>query len=114
MRNFLKKDSWRPLPTGDGQRLSVQAQTNGLFYQSYNISFTEPWLGGKKPNSLTVSAFHSSFSNGVKLKVKENGVKVPNPLRSTMNIWGGSLGFGKRLKWPDDYFQMYAGLSYNY
>lgn len=114
MRNFLKKDSWRPLPTGDGQRLSVQAQTNGLFYQSYNISFTEPWLGGKKPNSLTVSAFHSSFSNGVKLKVKENGVKVPNPLRSTMNIWGGTLGFGKRLKWPDDYFQMYASLSYNY
>lgn len=114
MRNFLKKDSWRPLPTGDGQRLSVQAQTNGLFYQSYNISFTEPWLGGKKPNSLTVSAFHSSFSNGVKNKIKVDGVKVPNPDRSTMNIWGGSVGFGKRLKWPDDYFQMYTSLSYNY
>lgn len=115
MKNFLKKDSWRPLPTGDGQRLSVQAQTNGLFYQSYNISFTEPWLGGKKPNSLTVSAFHSQFSNGVKLKVKnEEGKKVPNPLRSTMSIWGGTVGFGKRLKWPDDYFQMYSSISYNY
>jgi outer membrane protein insertion porin family len=114
MRNFFKKSSWRPLPTGDGQRFSVQAQTNGLYYQSYNISFTEPWLGGKKPNSLTVSAFHSTFSNGVKSKIKVDGEKVVNPLSSTMNIWGGSLGFGKRLKWPDDYFQMYASLSYNY
>jgi outer membrane protein insertion porin family len=114
MRNFFKKEAWRPLPTGDGQRLSVSAQTNGLFYQSYNISFTEPWLGGKKPNSLTVSAFHSSFSNGEKLKIKQNGEKIPNPNRSVMNIIGGSLGFGKRLKWPDDYFQMYTGLNYNY
>lgn len=114
MRNFFKKDSWRPLPTGDGQRFSVQAQTNGLFYQSYNISFTEPWLGGKKPNSLTVSAFHSSFSNGEKKKIKENGVTTPNPNRSVMNIIGGSVGFGKRLKWPDDYFQLYTNLSYNY
>lgn len=110
MRNFFKKDSWRPLPTGDGQRLSVQAQTNGLYYQSYNLSFTEPWLGGKKPNSLTVSVFHSSFSNGEKKKINSQ----PNPNRSVMNIIGGSVGFGKRLKWPDDYFAMYANLSYNY
>jgi outer membrane protein insertion porin family len=114
MRNFFKKESWRPLPTGDGQRFSVQAQTNGLFYQSYNISFTEPWLGGKKPNSLTVSAFHSSFSNGEKKKIKSDGLTIPNPNRSVMNIIGGSVGFGKRLKWPDDYFQMFANLSYNY
>ncbi len=114
MRNFFNKEAWKPLPTGDGQRLSVSAQTNGLYYQSYNISFTEPWLGGKKPNSLTVSAFHSLFSNGVASKVKVEGVRVPNPLRSTMGIWGGSVGFGKRLKWPDDYFAMYASLSYNY
>lgn len=114
MRNFFKKEYWKPLPTGDGQRFSVQAQTNGLFYQSYNISFTEPWLGGKKPNSLTVSAFHSRFSNGVPNKVKVNGVKELNPARSTMSIWGGSLGFGKRLKVPDDYFQLYSSFSYNY
>ena len=114
MRNFFKKDSWKQLPTGDGQRFSVQAQTNGLFYQSYNISFTEPWLGGKKPNSLTVSAFHSSFSNGEKRKINSDGATIPNPNRSVMNIIGGSLGFGKRLKWPDDYFQLYTNLSYNY
>ena len=115
MRNFFKKEYWKPLPTGDGQRFSVQAQTNGLYYQSYNISFTEPWLGGKKPNSLTVSAFHSSFSNGVKKTIKSaDDTKIPNPSRSVMNIIGGSVGFGKRLKWPDDYFQMYSSFSYNY
>lgn len=114
MRNFFKKDSWRPLPTGDGQRLSVSAQTNGLFYQSYNISFTEPWLGGKKPNSLTVSAFYSSFSNGIQKRITENGKKVRNPKSSVMDIIGGTVGFGKRLKWPDDYFQIYTSLGINY
>lgn len=114
MRNFFRKEAWRPLPTGDGQRFSVQAQTNGIYYQSYNMSFTEPWLGGKKPNSLTASVFYSSFSNGIQKKIKQDGVKVPNPASYYMNITGGSLGFGKRLKWPDDFFQMYASLNYNY
>ncbi|MGZ3932090.1 MAG: outer membrane protein assembly factor BamA [Bacteroidia bacterium] len=114
MRNFFKKEAWRPLPTGDGQRFSVQAQTNGIYYQSYNISFTEPWLGGKKPNSLTVSLFNSSFSNGIQKKITQDGVKVPNPASYYMNITGGSVGFGKRLKWPDDFFQMYTSLNYNY
>ncbi len=113
-RNFFKREAWRPLPTGDGQRLSVQAQTNGLYYQSYNISFTEPWMGGKKPNSLTLSAFHSSFSNGVKKKITTDGVKAANPLAYYMNITGGSVGFGRSLKWPDDYFSMYSSLNYNY
>jgi outer membrane protein insertion porin family len=113
-KNFFKKDAWRPLPSGDGQRLSLRAQTNGIFYQSYNFSFTEPWLGGKKPNSLTVSAFHSLFSNGVSKFITTNGVKDFNPARQSMSIIGGSLGFGKRLQWPDNYFNMYSNLSYNY
>jgi len=54
-RNILNTKAWRPLPAGDGQRLSIRATTNGIYYQSYNASFTEPWLGGKKPNALTVS-----------------------------------------------------------
>lgn len=115
-RNFFKKESWKPLPTGDGQRLSISAQTNGVYYQSYNLSFTEPWLGGRKPNSLTVSAFHSSFSNGIKKTMKdpETGAKVVNPLTSTMDIWGGTVGFGKRMKWPDDFFSLYVSGNYNY
>lgn len=113
-RNFFKKEAWRPLPSGDGQRLSVRAQTNGIYYQSYNFSFTEPWLGGKKPNSLTVSAFHSLFSNGQKKYVDSEGGRVFNPARSSMSIIGGSIGLGRRLKWPDKYFNMFTNLSYNY
>jgi outer membrane protein insertion porin family len=112
-RNFFKKDAWRPLPTGDGQRLSIRAQTNGIFYQSYNFSFTEPWLGGRKPNSLTFSLFHTLFSNGERkyLNKKEN---IKNPNRSSMSIIGGSLNFGRRLLWPDNYFSMFNAINYNY
>ena len=113
-KNFFKKEAWRPLPSGDGQRLSVRAQTNGVFYQSYNLSFTEPWLGGKKPNSLTVSAFHTLFSNGQKKYVETDGQRTSNPSRSSMSIIGGSIGLGRRLKWPDNYFSMFTNLSYNY
>ncbi|MBA3662867.1 MAG: outer membrane protein assembly factor BamA [Bacteroidetes bacterium] len=113
-RNFLKKEAWRPLPSGDGQKLSVRAQTNGIYYQSYNFSFTEPWLGGKKPNSLTFSAFHSLFSNGQKKFTQGETGKIYNPNRSSMSIIGMSLGLGRRMKWPDNYFSMYAHLNYNY
>jgi outer membrane protein insertion porin family len=116
MRNIFKPSSWSPLPTGDGQRFSIRAQTNGLFYQSYNMSFTEPWLGGKRPNSLSVSAFYSLFnSTGEKRYTNDaEGNKIINPNRSTMKIVGTSVGFGRRLKWPDDFFSMYTEASYNY
>ncbi|MBS1652632.1 MAG: outer membrane protein assembly factor BamA [Bacteroidetes bacterium] len=104
-RNFFKKSAWRPLPSGDGQQLTVRGQTNGVYYQSYNLSFTEPWLGGKKPQSLTVSAFHSLFTNGL---------SKDNASRSSMSIWGGSIGTGRQLKWPDNYFNLYTSLNYNY
>ena len=105
-KNFFKKDAWRPLPSGDGQRLSIRAQTNGVYYQSYNFSFTEPWLGGKKPNSLSVSAFHSLFNS--------TGAAASNPDRQTMSIYGSAVGLGKRLKWPDNYFNLNTNISYNY
>lgn len=92
LRNIGKKETWSPLPQGDGQRLSIRAQTNGRFYQSYNISFTEPWLGGKKPNSFSVAGFYNKFTNGFGLGAGELG------------IWQGSLSLGTRLKWPDDNF----------
>src|SRR6185369_6873262 len=65
-RNIAKKDTWTPLPSGDGQKLSLRVQSNGIYYTSYNASFTEPWLGGRKPNSLSFSVFHSNQSNGRK------------------------------------------------
>lgn len=115
-KNFFKKGAWRPLPSGDGQRLSVRAQSNGLYYQSYNMSFTEPWLGGKKANSLSVTGYYSVQSNGQKKTITDNttGDKIANPSRASLNITGVSVGFGKRLKWPDDYFTLYQELDYQY
>ena len=114
-KNFFKKNAWRPLPSGDGQRLSVRAQSNGLYFQSYNMSFTEPWLGGKKPNSLSVTAYYSVQSNGQKRNAKNaEGFTVPNPLRQSLDIFGVSVGLGKRLKKPDDYFTLYQEMNYQY
>jgi outer membrane protein insertion porin family len=110
-RNFFKFP-WHGLPSGDGQRLSIRAQSTGLYYWSVNGSFTEPWLGGKKPNSLSVSTFYSQFSNGQEKKITDaNGDKIDNPNRQTLAIKGVSVGLGKRLDWPDDYFTIYAEVS---
>ena len=94
-RNIFNKSSWSPLPQGDGQRLSLRAQTNGRFYQSYNMSFTEPWLGGKKPNSLTVAAFMSVLTNGYNRN---------SDLFGKLTNGGVTISLGTRLKWPDDNF----------
>ncbi|MCH1455342.1 MAG: outer membrane protein assembly factor BamA, partial [Schleiferiaceae bacterium] len=64
-KNIGNKRAWQPLPTGDGQTINIRAQSNGLYFQSYNASFTEPWLGGKKPNSFTGTIYHNVQSNGV-------------------------------------------------
>ena len=92
-RNIFKKDKWAPLPSGDGQRLSLTASSNGIYYQNYNLSFTEPWLGGKKPTSLSVSLYKSISSNG-----------QSDEQREAIEITGLTIGLGKRLKYPDDYF----------
>ena len=103
MKNFFNLREWRPYPSGDGQSLSIRAQSNGRIYQSYNISFVEPWLGGKKPNSFSVSFYRSLMTNGQ--KKGEDG-------RQSMIIDGASIGLGKRLEWPDDFFSLYGELSY--
>lgn len=103
VRNLFNKEAWRPIPTGDGQKLSLRVQSYGSGYYSYNMSFTEPWLGGKKPNSFSVSYYHSLFSNGL-----DKG----NPNRRSFKIDGISVMLGKRLTWPDDYFTLVQKLSY--
>jgi outer membrane protein insertion porin family len=115
-RNFFKKESWQPLPSGDGQRLAVSAQSNGVYYQGYNISFTEPWLGGKKPQSLTIAAYHNVQNfNGVTPRFQGVGSeKHVNPLSSFMTSSTGTIGFSRRLKRPDDYFQIYCEETYSY
>ncbi|HXB40288.1 MAG TPA: outer membrane protein assembly factor BamA [Bacteroidia bacterium] len=114
-KNFFKKESWSPLPSGDGQRLSVSAQSNGVYYQGYNISFTEPYLGGKKPQSLTVGAYYNVQNfNGQPRHITFDGVRSVNPRGSFMTSATATMGFGKRLKWPDDYFQIYMEQTYSY
>ena len=103
VKNFFKPEHWRPYPSGDGQSLSIRAQSNGRVYQSYNISFVEPWLGGKKPNTFSVSAYRSLMTNGEKKGAES---------RQSMIMDGATIGLGKRLEWPDDFFSLYAELSY--
>ena len=100
-KKFFTKEAWRPLPSGDGQTLSISASSNGIYYQNYNLTFVEPWLGGKKPNSLSLSAYKSISSNG------QSGND-----RQSIEITGVSLGLGKRLKIPDDYFTLYNGITF--
>ncbi len=104
LKNIFNPKAYRPLPTGDGQRLSVRAQASGLWYQSYSFNFTEPWFGGKKPNSFTTSVYHSIISNGATADTSLYFFKVT----------GAGLGLGQRLKVPDDYFTLYTELGYKH
>lgn len=103
LRNIFKKAAWAPLPTGDGQKLSLRIQANGRQYQSYNVSFTEPWLGGKHPNSLTLSFYRTHIND-----VNTTTNKVQGWLRTT----SATVQFGTRLKWPDDYFTFLPSVNY--
>ena len=105
IQNFFKKEAWQPLPTGDGQRLSLRAQTNGRFFQAYNLSFTEPWLGGKKPNALSVWINHSQFGNNFRRN---------DPGYSGVSITGTGVGIQRRKRIPDDFFSAYYELGYQY
>lgn len=108
IKNILKKSAWDPLPTGDGQKLSLRIQSNGRAYQSYNFSFTEPWLGGKKRNSLTVSLYKSVFRTGGIDATGRYFFSDTNKLKN----FGASVSLGKQLKWPDDFFTLIYSLSY--
>jgi outer membrane protein insertion porin family len=103
--SIFHKDAWRPIPTGDGEELSLRFQSNGLPYQSVNLTFVEPWVGGHKPNSLSTTIFTTTESNG-----DPSG----SPARESINIKGISVGLGIPLKFPDDYFTWYNYINYQY
>jgi len=109
IKNILNKSSWDPLPTGDGQKLSLRVQSNGRAFRSYNFSFTEPWLGGKKRNSFTVSLYSTKYSNSYDPYTGTYSRKAADT--AYLKTLGVSVALGKQLKWPDDYFTFVSSLN---
>ena len=104
-RRFFDKSAWRPVPLGDAQNLAFRFQTNGTYYTAITASFTEPWLFGKKPTSLSLSGYYTRQTNSyLAIGILSND--------KVMEVFGFSGGIGKRLKWPDNYFVLYNGLSW--
>ena len=106
LRNIFNLDSYKPLPMGDGQKLSLRAQASS-YYQTYSVSLTEPWLGGKKPIQ-----FSSSFSHTVQYLYDYNTRRADRD--KSFTITGGSLGLAKKVKWPDDYFVWSNAISFQH
>jgi len=102
LQNVFNPRAYRPLPAGDGQRLSLRAQASGPYYQNYSFTFVEPWLGGRKPNSLSVSVYNSRQKYG------------SDSARQEFIVTGASAGLGQRLEWPDDFFTLYSQLGYKH
>ena len=134
IQNLFNPKSYRIVPQGEGQTFSINARTNGRYYTSASISFLEPWLGGKRPNSLSASIFFAAQSgysdryyqayenlynnyyynyaysgNSDYLQQLQESEYDPEKYLRTFGV---SLGYGKRLSWPDDYFSFYGELSY--
>ena len=106
LRNIFNGDAYQPLPMGDGQKLSLRAQASS-FYQTYSLSLVEPWLGGKKPIQLS-----TSFSHTIQYLFDFQTREVDKDRRFL--ITGGSVGFAKRLQWPDDYFTFSQAVSFQH
>lgn len=140
IKNLFYPSTYRGIiPQGEGQTFSISAQTNARYYQSYAISFLDPWFGGKRPNSLSVSAYYSrqtgvnsSFYNNTWANSSmfgygygyypgynyndyyENSYQNSLDPNKVLQMVGVNVGFGKRLKWPDDFFTFTAELGYNW
>ncbi len=110
IKNIWKKSSWDPLPTGDGQKLSLRYQSNGRFFRSFNFTFTEPWLGGKKRNSFSVNVFNTKFSNAYNPFTGLFDRKYADS--SFLTTSGATIALGKQLRWPDDFFSLVTSFSY--
>lgn len=131
MRNLFGKNKMHRgiMPIGDGEQLALSAQTNGTYYQSYSISYSAPWFGGKRPNAFNVGAFYSKQTDVNSNYYNNNWFNYYNYYGSYNNnlynnyesyldddkyvqLVGFSVGWGKRLRWPDDYFQLSVSLAY--
>ena len=134
IQNLFNKKSYRIVPQGEGQTFSINARTNGIYYTSASLSFLEPWLGGKRPNSLSVSIYFAN-QTGYSKRYQQAYTNLYNTYSNYyyysgnsdyyqqlaeseadkdqyLRTLGASIGYGKRLRWPDDYFTFYGELSY--
>ncbi|MDR1666211.1 MAG: outer membrane protein assembly factor BamA [Bacteroidales bacterium] len=102
---LLDLKAWRPVPSGDGQTLGISIQSNGKYYSSWNITFVEPWLGGKKRNSFSISLYHSKITNQ---SYYWNAEGASQYYKTT----GVTVGLGKMLQWPDDWFSLQTEFTY--
>lgn len=138
IRNLFHPSTYKGIiPQGDGQTFTVAVQTNAKYYQSYSISFLDPWFGGKRPNQLSVSAYYSrstginsnfindTWSNAYQYNMwgTQYGYGSDNYNYAYQNAYdpnkviqmaGATVGFGKQLNWPDDYFMFQADLTYQW
>ena len=103
MRNLFKKGAWQPYPSGQNQKLSISGQTNGTYYKALSLSFTDPWLGGRRPNSFTLSGYISE---------QNNAYYVWQTATMYYRSMGLFAGLGKRMQWPDPYFTFYGEFGY--
>ena len=143
--NFSIKNLFRPgtyrglIPQGEGQSFTIAAQTNARYYQSYSVSFLDPWFGGKRPNALSVSAYYSrqtgvnssyynsqwsnpwlynnygyGYGYGYGSDYYQNSINNAYDPNKVLQMVGITVGLGKRLRWPDDYFTFQTSLTYNW
>ena len=109
MQDFFNKSSWRPLPSGDGQQLSVGLQTNGRRYQSYSLGFTEPWFRGR-PTPIGFNLSHSRISGASYYSFSNSSIDTGQLfVRSSASVF-----YEQRLSWPDDKFSTSTSLGYQY
>lgn len=107
LRNIFNLKAYRPLPKGDGQRLSIRGQSSGRTYQNFSFTFSEPWLGGKKPIFFSLSAYTQGSSTG-------QYYPKSSPYYNKLRINGIGVTLGKRLNWPDNYFQLNYSLNFDH
>ena len=109
IKNITKRSTWDPLPSGDGQKLSARIQSNGKAFRSYNFSFTEPWLGGKKRNSFTIAYSNTKYANAYDRATNSYCKSCGDT--SYVKTASFNVSLGKQLKWPDDYFNLIYSLN---
>ncbi len=123
IKNILDRSKWHPLPVGDGQKLALRVQANGRAFQNYSFTFTEPWLGGRKPNAFTVNltrsiqrirTFETNPDGSPRTDVNGNLIfpRSFNDFNGSLKLSGISVSLGRRLRWPDDYFFISNSLNY--